>query len=214
MGVYQQIQFIKGYLKEPKVVGALIPSSPALANALCRPYRRSNGPVRVLEVGAGTGAVTRRIGELLRNDDELHICEVCPRFADILEEKLLATPLFSSAMATGRVRMIRGPVQGIELENHYDFIISGLPFTVFTLEDVEDVFDTVRKSLKPGGIFSYFEYLWLRRFSCLTTLGRNGRRVRSVSAYLTKLIREHQFAARPVLLNLPPAWARYLRFDS
>lgn len=213
MGLSQRWRFIRGYLREPHVVGAIAPSSTSLARALSAHYRQTSEPVNVLEVGAGTGAVTRELGRILGSDDRLDICEISHDFADILERDVLSNGDFAPAMATGRVRLLRSAVQEIEGEACYDFIISGLPFTAFKLEVVEDIFGVIRRLLKPNGVFSYFEYLGMRRTMGLITQGKRRKRVRSVSAYLSQKIRNHQFDHRLVLNNLPPAHARYLRFN-
>ncbi|MCH9034997.1 MAG: methyltransferase domain-containing protein [Planctomycetes bacterium] len=209
-----RLRFLKEYVSDPSTVGALAPSSGALAQALCEPFRRFQRPARVLEVGAGTGAVTRHLGALLGEKDELDICEIQPRFADILRRDVLSRPEFADSVRSGRVRLLVQPVQEIANENHYDFIISGLPLTAFDLQLVEEVFDSFRRCLKRTGVLSYFEYMAMRRTSRTFSVGRFRKRVRSVSRYLTARIREHQFARRTVLRNFPPAYARHLKFDS
>ncbi|WP_405365040.1 class I SAM-dependent methyltransferase [Kitasatospora sp. NBC_00039] len=65
--------------------GALAPSGPDLVNALVVPVTsRPDRPLSVLEVGAGTGVVTRRLAQVLRPGDRLHMVEANPRFADRL----------------------------------------------------------------------------------------------------------------------------------
>lgn len=206
-------KFFKRYLSDPSTVGALTPSSRALAAALCNPFRRRISAATVLEVGAGTGAVTRYLGALLGGEDELDICEVEPDFADIIERDVLTRGEFAPAIAEGRVRIMRVPVQELTHENRYDFIISGLPLNAFELRDVKDIFNVVRRSLKPGGVFSYFEYVGLRRTTRTFAMGKQRKRILTVSTYLSHRIRKHQFDRRTVLQNLPPAYARYLRFD-
>lgn len=209
-----RLRFLKEYVSDPSTVGALAPSSGALAQALCEPFRRFQRPAKVLEVGAGTGAVTRHLGALLGEKDELDICEIQPRFADILRRDVLPRPEFADGVRSGRVRLLVQPVQEIANENHYDFIISGLPLTSFDLRLVQEVFEAFRRCLKPEGILSYFEYVAIRRTSRAFSVGQSRKRVRSVSRYLTARIREHQFARRTVLRNFPPAYARHLKFES
>jgi phospholipid N-methyltransferase len=213
VGLDHRLRFLKGYIGSPNVVGAVAPSSHALARALCEPYCRFAGPASVLEVGAGTGAVTRYLGTVLGHDDELDICEIHPEFADILERDVLTHPVFAPGVAGGRVRLLRAAAQGLGYESRYDFVISGLPFTAFPLRDVQDIFDVIQRSLKPGGIFSYFEYVGLRRTSRFLSVGRRRERIRSVSAFLSRNIREHQFSKKTVFGNIPPACTRHLRFD-
>lgn len=213
MGVGHRLRFLKGYLSNPNGVGALSPSSSALAAALCDPYRKCRQPAKVLEVGAGTGAVTQYLGKLLGANDELHICEIEAQFADILEREVLTRIEFAPGVAEGRVRLFRSAVQELPDQHRYDFIISGLPLNAFELQDVEAVFAVVRRSLNPGGTFSYFEYLGLRRTARWLAIGQRRKRIHSVSTYLTRHIRSHQYARRTVLANFPPARARYLKFD-
>jgi len=214
MSLGQRWRFLKEYFCDPSVVGAWAPSSRALAAALCEPYRRSREGAKVLEVGAGTGAVTRHLGSVLRDADELDICEINPEFADVLERDVLTRTKLARGVAAGRVRLIRSAVQELNADGKYDFIISGLPLTAFDLNDVREVFDVVRRSLKRGGVFSYFEYVGLRRTSRMLAIGRRRQRIRSVSSLLSSNIRTHQFDQRTVLANFPPAHARHLRFDT
>ncbi len=196
------------------MVGAVAPSSSALAAALCEPYARCRHPARVLEVGAGTGAITRHLGTLLKPTDELDVCEIDPVFAGLLEREVLGGAPLAPAVAQGRVRLLCMPVQDIAAVGHYDFVVSGLPLTAFPLRAVHDVLTVIRHCLKPGGVFSYFEYVGLRRVVRTLALGEERRRIRYVSEYLNRQIRKYQFAERTVLPNVPPARARYLRFTA
>jgi phospholipid N-methyltransferase len=208
----QRWRFLSRYFRSPNTVGAIAPSSRALAVAVCGPFRNAKRPASVLEIGAGTGAVTRYLGTLLGPADRLDICEISQDFADILERDLLSGSLFADAVAEGRVRLLRQAVQKLPPSNRYDFIISGLPLTSFELRDVEEVFAVIRRSLNPGGVFSYFEYVALRRTSRALALGKRRRRIRDVSRFLAKNIRQHQFAHQMIMPNFPPAHVRHLRF--
>ena len=210
----RHVRFLQQYLRSPKVVGAVAPSSPALARALAAPYAAHGRPARVLEVGAGTGAVTRHLGTLLGPQDELDVCEIEPAFVETLQHDILSAPAFAPALSEGRVRVLPMAVQALPREPRYDFVISGLPLTAFSLRDVREVFAVVRSCLKPGGVFSYFEYVALRAAARALAWGPERRRLRYVSAYLTRRIRAHQVRQCVVLPNLPPAWARHLQFGT
>ncbi len=214
MDLAQRWRFLKGYVRQPHVVGAVAPSSTALASALCEPFHRYPRPARVLEVGAGTGAITRHLGAILGDRDELDVCEIKPEFADILRRDVLSRPDFASGVSSGRVRLVESAVQSLPHEDRYDFVISCLPLNAFELREVREVFTVLRRCLKPGGVLSYFEYMAFRRGSAVFSLGRRRKRIRSVSAYLTSTIKKFQFRRRAVLANFPPANTRFLRFDS
>ncbi|MDH6707712.1 phosphatidylethanolamine/phosphatidyl-N-methylethanolamine N-methyltransferase [Kitasatospora sp. MAA19] len=82
-----RLLFLAEALRTFHDTGALAPSGAELVNALVVPVTsRPNRPISVLEVGAGTGVVTRRLAQVLRPGDRLHVVEANPRFADRLRE--------------------------------------------------------------------------------------------------------------------------------
>lgn len=214
LSLEHSISFFRQYLRTPELVGAFVPSSRSLAAAVCTAYRRHNGPARVLEVGAGTGAITRYLGRILGRNDFLDICEISDELADILERDVLSGSDFAAPLQERRVRLLRMPVQRIQAEGQYDFVISGLPLTAFTVEMVNEILDVLRRALKPEGVLSYYEYVGVRRASEVLFLGQKRVRYRQVSRCLTDNIRRHQFDKQTVLRNIPPAHARHLRFGA
>jgi phosphatidylethanolamine/phosphatidyl-N-methylethanolamine N-methyltransferase len=52
------LEFFLRYLKNPALIGAILPSTSHLANALCR---QAMGARFIVELGAGTGAVTHQL---------------------------------------------------------------------------------------------------------------------------------------------------------
>src|ERR1043166_4551462 len=62
-------EFYRQFRAQYGTTGSVLPSSRALARALTRPMRACPTPRRVLEVGPGTGAVTREIVRTLRPGD-------------------------------------------------------------------------------------------------------------------------------------------------
>src|ERR1043165_2429371 len=83
------VAFFGQAIKNYKMTGAVLPSSPALARAMTKSLRSATGPKRLLEVGPGTGPFTKNILKALRNGDELHIVEINPIFANRLDTILL-----------------------------------------------------------------------------------------------------------------------------
>ncbi|WP_380281109.1 hypothetical protein [Kitasatospora purpeofusca] len=88
-GVGEGWFFLSEALRTFRLTGAVAPSGGDLVNALVVPATsRPDRPISVLEVGAGTGAVTRRLVRVLRPGDRLHVVESNPRFV----QRLLADP--------------------------------------------------------------------------------------------------------------------------
>ncbi|MET7517643.1 hypothetical protein ABZS88_29960 [Streptomyces sp. NPDC005480] len=123
--------FLREFARTRRDTGAVAPSSPLLARALTRHVIPSPGRARaVLEVGPGTGAVTRRIRASLGALDTLDLVEANPRFAELLHR---------DHGGDERVRLLTGLVQEHHLGS-YDTIVCGLPFANFDAGTVEDIF--------------------------------------------------------------------------
>jgi phosphatidylethanolamine/phosphatidyl-N-methylethanolamine N-methyltransferase len=213
MSLAETVHFFRSYLRDPAVVGAVAPSSRHLATALVRPFAQRSGPARVLEVGAGTGRITALLAELLQADDHLDICEINPTFAARIETEVLVGAGVQRARREGRLRVLCCPAQTIRDPEGYDFIVSGLPFTAFATTLVREILLAVRHNLRPGGVFSYFEYVGLRRLNRMVSTGRSRQRIHRVSALLDRHIERHQFSRDTIWLNFPPAFARHWRFE-
>jgi len=214
MSLRGSLHFFRSYLNEPSVVGAVLPSSSRLGAALLRPFAGRDAAARVLEIGAGTGSITECITDRMRPDDHLDICEINRDFANRIESKVLAAPRLQRARRRGRIRVLCCPAEAIVDVEGYDFIVSGLPLTAFEPRLVKAILSSVRRNLRPGGVFSYFEYVGLRRLNRSLAMGKSRRRIRRVSALLDYNIKRHQFSRETVLSNIPPAHARHWRFEA
>lgn len=77
--------FFKRFLQRGKGVASLVPSSASLARAVCGPLTDQR-PMTVLELGAGTGAITREALRRLHPQSRLIAVEIDPEFARVLRE--------------------------------------------------------------------------------------------------------------------------------
>jgi phospholipid N-methyltransferase len=213
MSLIESWHLLRRAIAAPERVGAVLPSSRWLASALTAPFSRRQAPARVLEVGAGTGPVTRRLARLLGPADRLDICEVDAKFVRLLQRTVLAAGPLAHAHAQGRVRLLHCPVQDIEAADRYDYVISGVPLNALASGEVETILNAIERSLRPGGVFSYFEYVGARRLLSVSPDRRARRRIRAINRVLNRRIRSHQVARRVVLANIPPAHARHWRFE-
>ncbi|MGD3109901.1 class I SAM-dependent methyltransferase [Streptomyces sp. YGL11-2] len=193
--------FLREYARTRQDVGAIAPSSARLSRALTRYLIPSPGrPRAVLEVGPGTGAVTRHIAGSLDRLDTLDLIEANPRFADLLRQTYAGDP---------RLRIRTGLVQEHELGS-YDTIVCGLPFANFEARTTQEIFDRLLGALRPGGTLSFFGYVGgetMRR-----TFADAAERERTFAGLgvLRRILRRHTFRTETVLGNLPPARVHHL----
>lgn len=194
--------------------GALAPSGRFLARALARPLREragGPGPVRILEVGPGTGAVTQEIVRHVGPDDCFHIVELNDRFVKLLKRRFEGEPRFRQVAS--QTSIFHAPVQDLQVDQPYDFLICGLPFNNFPPDLVETIFSRFVEIMRPGGSMTFFEYLWVRPFKKLVANRDRRRRVVEVGGVLRRYLDQYEHDRDHVYLNVLPAVAHYLRIE-
>jgi phosphatidylethanolamine/phosphatidyl-N-methylethanolamine N-methyltransferase len=182
------VAFFAGFLRAPWRVGAIAPSSRALAALMTEDMGLAEART-VVELGPGTGVFTRAICEAVTPEALVMAFEIDPRMVALL------TPRFP------RVRIVNDSAE--HLDQHLaaagrkeaDAILSGLPWASFPADLQSRLLAAVVGALRPGGRFATFAYShasWLPaglRFRALLTL--------SFGAVET---------TRVVWPNLPPAF--------
>lgn len=205
--------FFRQFRRRFQTTGSVVPSSRFLARALSGPLReRDDGrAVRVLEIGPGTGAVTRRIVRLLGREDRFDLVELNDVFADVLRERFETDPHYRRAAAQSRLHVC--PVQEFDCGADYDYIISGLPLNNFDEQLVRSIFETYFRLLAPGGILSYFEYMYVRPLRRLLSGRAERSRLQALDEIMGEYLRRHRIRRDRVFANFPPAWVQHLRKD-
>ncbi len=189
--------------------GALLPSSRFLARALVTELRKPRGPSHILEVGPGTGSVTREIARLLQPGDQFDAVEINGRFVELLHRRVHSERVYSRCRQ--QVDIIHAAVEDLEGDGSYDFIVSGLPLNNFPPEMVRRVFQAYDRLLKPGGTLTYYEYVFIRQLKTPFADRKERRRLYRVGRVVGNYIRAHQVRRQRVFMNVPPAIVRHLR---
>jgi len=201
--------FFREFRRRTAETGSVLPSSRFLARALVSELRKPRAPAAILEVGPGTGAVTRRLAEKLIPGARLDVVEINEQFVKLLSRRLEREWIFRFHQE--QIRLIHSSVDEIAGEGLYDFIISGLPLNNFPPHIVRTVFQTFDRLLKPGGTLSYFEYFWVRQLKTPFVGERERRRLYKVGRIVGRNIRKFQVRRQQVLMNVPPAIVRHLQ---
>jgi len=204
-----------------RTTGALMPSSRPLSRALSKYVRHGSpsslgneGPGhtsarRILEVGPGTGSVTRRIVASLRPTDRLDLVELNGNFVNLLKRRFSRERPFRSV--ADQVRILHQPVQDLIGEEPYDLIISGLPLNNFEVDEVERILDVLRQLLAPGATLSFFEYIAIHKARAALSGSAQRRRLREVARVVGRFLNEGEFRRDCILTNVPPAWVHHVR---
>ncbi len=203
-------QFYRQFRDQYHTTGSILPSSRALARAMCRPLRHCKTPRRILEVGPGTGALTAQIVREMRPGDQFDIVEINADFVAFLGQRFAEEPDFRKRRA--QTRIIHAPLQEVPGEQVYDFMISGLPLNNFSVALVEDIYRSYERLLKPAGTLTSFEYVWIRQMKMPFVKESERARLNELTQFLHAKIRRYQIGEEVVFLNVPPAVARHLRF--
>lgn len=217
--------FFREFRRQFETTGSIAPSSRFLARALCRPLERRESassagsaaspetsaarPVRILEVGPGTGAVTRRIVSLLRPGDVLDLVELNPEFVAVLNRK------FSTdfAAAADQSTVYERSLEVHESDAPYDYVVSGLPLNNFPPDLVERIFEAYFRLLAPTGTLSYFEYMFIRPLRRSIGHRRERARMTEVNGVIRPYLDRNRFQRDWVFVNFPPAWVQHLRHE-
>ncbi len=197
--------FFGEFLRNFHTTGAIAPSSRFLGAALARYLTPEGPPRKILEVGPGTGSVTRSILRRMRPDDHLEVVELNDAFVDVLKRNFQTDPLFAAVADRAVVHHDR--VQALPQQQQFDVVVSGLPLNNFAADDVRSILESYQQLLKPGGTLSFFEYMFFRPArSALPG------RMRQVHQVLHPWLTKYEFRRDWVWMNVPPAWVHHVRF--
>ncbi len=203
------LEFFRQFRTQFQTTGSIVPSSRHLARAMTRQIAAPRGPARILEVGPGTGAVTRRIIKLLQKGDRFDLVELNESFANLLRDRFQNDPLFQPAAGQAQVHVCG--IETFKSDAPYDFIVSGLPFANFSAPFVDQVINVLFGLLAPGGQLSYFEYMYVRPMRKIVSGQTEKKRLTDLDRVLNGFLARHRTDRDSVLLNFPPAWVQHLR---
>lgn len=144
-----KIKFIKGFLKNWKEVGSVIPSSRFLVNKMIEPIDFKKAKV-IVELGPGLGCFTNKILEMMRKDARLIIFEISPDFCNELrksEDSRLTVLNVSALDMAYHMKEIRA-----------DYVISGIPLSTLTEDSRLVLLKAIKNILSKDGVYVQFQY--------------------------------------------------------
>ena len=152
-GTSPRWQFLRGFLKNPVMVGSVIPSSRVLIDKMLGPVDWANTKVFV-EYGPGVGTFTRPILDKLAPDATLLTIDTNAEFTDFLKRDIDDPRLVAvtgSAAEVERILAERGFA-------HADYVLSGLPFSTLPPGIGADIGAATSRVIRPGGAFLVYQF--------------------------------------------------------
>ena len=166
-------------------------------------------PRRILEVGPGTGAVTKQIVKRMGPDDQFDLVELNESFVQVLEKRFASEADFQRV--ADRSRVLHQSSEELDEAEAYDVIISGLPLNNFSAELVASILEVLTRLLKPGGTLSFFEYIAIRSARSVVARGEERERLRGIHVAIKQLLDSHGLGREWIWVNVPPAWVHHVR---
>lgn len=188
--------FAKEFTQHPTTLGTpFICSSFAAEEILKFVNPVDSSPRNYLEVGAGTGIITRYMVEKLRPIDHLDVVEIDLALYELLKKK------FSQH---NNVSIYHSAIQDWKSPSNikYDVIVSAVPLNSLpSVQVLESIFSAFKRLIKPNGIFSSLEYVGTTTLSKLFFKSRTSENFNSFKQNFFK----QAFETNIVFLNIPPA---------
>jgi phosphatidylethanolamine/phosphatidyl-N-methylethanolamine N-methyltransferase len=143
------LSFFLAWLADPRRMGAIVPSSAALADAMTADLWPTSAPV--IELGPGTGVVTRSILARGIPEDRLALIEYGGDFVDRLQREFPRAHVHRmDATRLKHVELFDGEPAGA--------VVSGIPLLLMPAKEVLALLDGAFEQLRPDGAFYQFTY--------------------------------------------------------
>lgn len=186
--VDEHLAFFESFLRGPASVGAIAPSSPALARAMIVGCNLSTANT-VVELGPGTGSFTEQILQGIGRRTKFIAIELDEQHVHRLRRRFPDTDFYHDSAAQLPKYLAKHAKQKA------DVIVSGLPWASIPASDREQIMRAVVESLAPGGVFTTFGYFHTRLLP-------------SAKRFAALLRREFAKVERSKLVwrNFPPAY--------
>jgi phospholipid N-methyltransferase len=183
------LKFLTQFRRAPRSVGAIVPSSDALAQAMIAPIDFGNART-IVEFGPGTGVMTSAILSRLSPDTKYVGIEINEAFHRTLTIRFPDLQFFNRG-----AQDVTDILAALGIES-CDAIVCGLPWASLPIELQGRIMAGIMQVLRPGGVFVTFAYL---QGLMLPAAGMLRRRLKSEFTRVE--------TTRIVWRNVPPAFA-------
>lgn len=188
------MKFFFHFLKDLKKTGAVAPSSKFLARDLVKQLQKQtndnqSAPLNILEIGAGTGSLTKEIIKNLRPQDQLDVVELQKGFYEVIQLKY----------ADKNISVYHADILYFNPEFKYDFIFSSLPYENMSDDLCQSIWSKKLELCSSHAYICYFKYVSPRGIK---------------NKFQQSVVRQFVYDKKIILRNLPPAKLFTLEIDT
>jgi phosphatidylethanolamine/phosphatidyl-N-methylethanolamine N-methyltransferase len=146
--------FLKRWLRRPFAVGAVVPSGPLLTRAMAETTVACIGsrPGHVIELGAGTGEVTKALLAAGIAPQRLALVERDPELAAFLRAHFSGPQIIEGDAARLPHLLVASGVERLAA------VVSSLPLLSLPSDVVKDIVEGIFEALPPGAALIQFTY--------------------------------------------------------
>lgn len=143
--------FLKYFFKSFKRTGAIAPSSPFLARKIVD-KSKINEAKTIIELGPGTGAITKEILERMPQNCDLWTFEINKEFIEHLEKEYPKAHHIHVDISKLKKTLEENKI------GHVDAIISGIPFTALKDSECDEMMSEIDSVMSEDSRFVLFTY--------------------------------------------------------
>lgn len=150
----QRLLFLSSFIRYPKEIGSVMPSSKFLVNELMKNIDFDNAKC-IVEYGPGTGSITSEILKKSRKDAKILCFEINRKFCNYLRKNI----------GDKRLTVINDSAENIKKYlkkfgiSKVDCIVSGLPFSTLSDNKKSRIINETKGTLKSSGKFVVYQFL-------------------------------------------------------
>jgi phospholipid N-methyltransferase len=145
--------FFEGFVRNPVMVGSIIPSSDRTITKMLAPVDWDECRLFV-EYGPGVGTFCRPVLDRLRRDGTLIVIDTNPMFIDYLRKSITDSRFIA---VLGSAADVEDIVLGHDHE-YADYVLSGLPFSTLPDGVGPEIAAATARILRPGGAFLVYQF--------------------------------------------------------
>jgi phospholipid N-methyltransferase len=149
-----KILFFSTFLKYPKEIGSVVPSSKFLINELLKNIDFKNARC-IAEYGPGTGCITSEILKRARKDAKILCFEINKKFCNYLRKNIKDERL---VIINDSAENIKKNLKKLNIAK-VDYVVSGLPFSTLPNNKKSIIIEETKNTLKNEGKFVIYQFL-------------------------------------------------------